>query len=233
MSIRKTNLVPDEYYHVYNRGNSKQVIFIDKEDYFRFSMLLYICNSSIPVHISNTNSDRDTKAVFDIQLATNTKLVAIGAYVLMSNHFHLLLTPLIEGGLSLFMQKVSTAYSMYFNKKYVRSGGLFEGKFKAEHISSDRYMKYLFSYIHLNPIKQIDPTWKDSGLQNKQEAIDFLEQFPYSSYYDYLGNVRPENKILNIQKFPSYFPNPKDFTKEIIFWLSYPSRQDLDIKVLP
>ena len=59
----------------------------------------------------------------------------------MPNHFHILITQMEEKGVSKFMQKLSTAYSMYYNKKYKRTGGLFEGKFKSEHLNKDRYLK--------------------------------------------------------------------------------------------
>ena len=59
------------------------------------------------------------------------------------------------------MQKLLTAYTMYFNKKNERTGPLFSGMFKATHANEDEYLKYLFSYIHLNPIKLIEPLWKN------------------------------------------------------------------------
>ena len=86
------------------------------------------------------------------------RLVSIGAWVLMPNHFHIYLIASHQLKYSLkenqnriseFMRKVLTAYSLYFNKKYNRVGGLFEGRFKSVHINSDNQAKYLFSYIHV------------------------------------------------------------------------------------
>jgi len=92
------------------------------------------------------------------------QLVNIVTYCLMSNHFHLLIYEKTEGGISKFMQKVTTAYTMYFNKSKQRTGALFQGKFKAKHASiNDNYLKYLVAYIHLNPIKLIDAQWKENG----------------------------------------------------------------------
>ncbi len=149
------------------------------------------------------------------------QLVALGAYCLMPNHFHILVTPLIEGGVSQFMQKLSTAYVMYFNKKYSRTGGLFEGKFKSEYASSDRYLKYLFSYIHLNPLKMIDKQWKEKGIKNKETALCYLKKYKYSSYLDFKGIRRIQNKILQVGPFPEYFPNKASFEAEILDWISY------------
>ena len=218
MSIRKVNFVEGEYYHVYNRGNSKQIIFRDEEDYLRFISLLYISNMNQSFNIYDLNRDFN----FDIYgIERNELLVSIGSWVLMPNHFHLLITEKVEGGISKFMQKVTTAYVMYYNKKYERSGSLFEGKFKSEHASNDRYLKYLFSYIHLNPIKLIQKDWKEKGIKNKQIALDHLSKYKYSSYLDFMGEERPQNKILNLGSFPRYFSTKEKFKKEIFEWLSY------------
>ena len=111
---------------------------------------------------------------------------------------------------------------MYYNQKYKRSGSLFEGKFKSQHANNDRYLKYLFSYIHLNPIKLIDKNWKEKGIKNAQKAFEFLNNYTYSSYSDYVNESnRPECIILNKKAFPAYFPNSKIFRKEIVEWFNY------------
>ena len=137
----------------------------------------------------------------------------------MPNHFHLLLTQIEKNGISKFMQKLATGYSMYYNKRYERTGTLFEGKFKSEHANEDDYLKHLFSYIHLNPVKIINPSWKEKGVKNKPQILSYLEKYPYSSYPDYLGHDRPQNKIINPETFPEYFPDRKSVKEEIFTWL--------------
>jgi putative transposase len=119
------------------------------------------------------------------------------------------------------MRKLLTAYVKYFNLKYNRTGGLFEGPFKSVYIENDNQAKYLFSYIHLNPIKLIDSKWKNEGIQNIQKSLEYLDKYKWSSYFDYKGIIRPENKILNLEDFPEYFSNIKDFDREILEWLKY------------
>ena len=216
MSIRKINLVNGEYYHIYNRGNSKQKIFHDNEDYFRFMSLLFACNS-----INNFRSGALAKGESPYDFERKKQIVSIGSYCVMPNHFHILITQIEERGVSKFIQKLSTAYSMYYNKKYKRTGGLLEGKFKSEHAKNDRYLKYLFSYIHLNPIKLIQKDWKEIGIKNKKETLEYLQNYKYSSYLDYLGIKRIQNKILNTEDFPKYFLNKKSFQEDILEWLSY------------
>lgn len=216
MSIRKTSFVPGEYYHIYNRGNSKQKIFLSKKDYERFIALLYGTNTNQRFNFFDVQK---SGSVFSQKI--EDPLVSIGAHCLMPNHFHVLVTPLSEGGLSKFMQKLSTAYSMYFNQTHKRTGGLFEGKFKSQHVSSDKQLKYLFSYIHLNPVKLIDSKWKENGIKNLKQTFKYLHLYQYSSFLDYSGYKRKEKIILNLSNFPNYFPSKSSFKTEILEWLSY------------
>ena len=215
MSIRKVTLAVSEFYHIYNRGNSRQIIFKDSEDYDRFVALLYVCNGSNRFHFHNNNGSEGFSELLSFDRGET--LVAIGAYVLMPNHFHLLLTPLSENGASVFMQKLSTAYVMYFNRKYKRVGSLFEGKFRSIHIDTDKYLKYLFSYIHLNPLKIQDASWKSFNKLDKQ-SFEYIENYSYSSYINYVDDSKPEEKILSKSHFPKYFNTIKDFRRELWFW---------------
>ena len=113
----------------------------------------------------------------------------------MPNHFHLLLQEKTETSISTFMQKVMTGYTMYFNRKYGRTGALFGGTFKSKHVHDDRYFKYLAAYIHLNPAELGDPAWK-SGNSIVPRVKKFLESYSYSSLPDHLGVKRPENILL-------------------------------------
>ena len=216
MSVRNIIFNSGEFYHLYNRGNSKQIIFHDKEDMDRLLQLLCIANKTKRFVLKEV-----TDSVYINK--KDSPIIAIGAYCLMPNHFHILATPLVKGGISTFMQKLSTAYAMYYNKKYKRSGSLFEGKFKSSHVNNDNYLKYLFSYIHLNPIKLIDSTWKEKGLKNISKTKDYLRNYHYSSYLDFINGFndkRDESVIIDPLLFPKYFPNSKSFEKEIIAWLS-------------
>ncbi len=219
MAQRKIALVESEFYHVYNRGNSKQIIFKDGADYDRFQKLLYVMNSEENVtfrFVSKKNM---------YQYDRGSLLVNIGSYCLMPNHFHILLTPLVEHGIQIFMQKLTTGYSMYFNKRYVRTGGLFEGRFKSEHAGSDEYLKYLFAYINLNPLKLIQSDWKDVGLTEIPSAKRYLDGYRFSSHIDLTGGQRKENSILNTDKFPQYFPTAESFVTEMADWMSFSQKR--------
>jgi putative transposase len=183
-------------------------------------ILLYLCNNEKPVSVRDElDKCNEHKDLF--LLDRKESLVSIGSYVLMPNHFHILIKEVNEGGISLFMQKLSTAYSMYFNKKYNRTGGLFEGKYKAKHAESDDYLKYLFSYIHLNPVKLIEPAWKETGISNRKDAKEYLRDYTYSSYQDYVCEGRVESSILTPEEFPEYFKEKSSFGSTIDDWLNH------------
>lgn len=211
------NFSVGEFYHVYNRGTDKRKIFLSQRDYERFIVLLYLANSHNPVRIDFRRSS--LQELFDIDRGKN--LVEIGTYCLMPNHFHILLKEKIENGISLFMQKLTTAYTMYFNKKHERNGALLQGTFKAEHLATDNYLKYIYSYIHLNPVKLIEPNWRKSGVKNKTKVKNFLKEYQYSSYQDYMNSNRREKVIINPKAFPVYFERFRDFNEMIEFWLSF------------
>ncbi|MFM2357528.1 MAG: hypothetical protein RJA61_265 [Candidatus Parcubacteria bacterium] len=213
-------LAVGEFYHLYNRGTDKRIIFGDKQDYDRFVVLLYITNSHVSVNVrEHLRQGRTLADFFSIQ--REETLVDIGAYCLMPNHFHILIKEKNEGGTSLFMQKLLTSYSMYFNRKYERNGSLFQGKFKSEHITQDTHLNYLFSYIHLNPVKLVDSQWKERGLKDLLKTKDFLKNYTHSSYLDYQGFIRDQQKILTKEVFPDYFSEKRDFDKFIEDWLQY------------
>ena len=226
MPNRKISFVEGEFYHIYNRGNSKQKIFLDKKDYQHFIECLFVCNTYKNFKFRDDIVDAQI-STFDFE--RGEPLVSIGAWVLMPNHFHIYLTPKKshksdmwkKNQISEFMRKLSTAYSKYFNAKYSRTGGLFEGAFKATLVSKDVYAKYLFSYIHLNPVKLIDSKWKENGIKNKKEALKFLDSYKYSSYLDYQNIRRPENIILKTDNFPKFFKNIDDFNSEILDWITF------------
>ena len=213
---RKIKFSTDEFYHIYNRGSNKANIFINDSDRKRFIKLLYLCNTPKPVVY------KTVQGVPLDEIERENTLVNIGAYCLMPNHFHLLLKEKEENGISRFLEKLLTGYSMYFNKKYGRTGSLFERPFKAKHADTDEYLKYLFAYIHLNPVKMIDPEWKENGIADRMKAKEYHAEYGFSSYLDYMSDKkREEEVILNKQAFPEYFANFKEFDEFINEWLDY------------
>jgi putative transposase len=207
MSTRKEKFTIGEYYHLYNRGTDKRKIFLDKEDYNKFLYLMYICNTNKSLELRKIGKYFDREKL----------LVNIGAYCLMPNHFHILITEVDGGSVSKYMIKLMTAYTMYFNKKYERTGKLYEGVFKSTHANSDNYLKYLYSYIHLNPAKLIDKNWKLNKKRNSSTLLEFISNYQYSSVKEYISD---HFKILNTEQFPKYFNRFNEHKVELFEWLN-------------
>lgn len=205
--MRKQVFTIGEYYHLYNRGVEKRFIFKDKKDHEHFLFLMYICNSEKSIVL------RDIGKNFD----RGETILAIGAYCLMPNHFHMLVREKIEGGISKYMRKLMTAYSMYFNKKYNRTGKLYEGVFKATHCGTDRYLKYLYSYIHLNPAKLVDSGWRKNHNKNTKLLLEYVFSFAHSSLHEYLDG---QYRVVEPGVFPGYFQKPYEHKKELFDWLT-------------
>ncbi len=205
---RKEPFETGEFYHVYNRGVNKYKIFFSKGDWDHFQRLLYLRNTTSDSKLNiNRLKKEDTYKVFQGSPGT---LVDIIAYAFMDNHFHILLKEKQEGGITKFMSRLMTSYSMYMNKKYDRSGPLMCRPFRSKHIDSDEYLRWVITYIHLNPIEQIEPKWKDNGIHDLKSAQEFLKKYSYSSYQDYFvsrqgspgDEVRQESAILNKDALP-------------------------------
>jgi putative transposase len=140
-------VVPNQPHHLIQRGNDRQLIFRETDDYSAFLSWL-----------------REAAKQFK---------VAIHAYVLMSNHLHLLATPSDSVGLGRMMQWVGRHYVPYFNHKYGRVGTLWQGRYKATVIDSERYFMTCSSYIELNPVR--------AGIVSSAEA------YSWSSYGHHAG----------------------------------------------
>lgn len=173
--MRKIKFLNGEYYHVYNRGVDKRNIFMDEKDYLRFLISMKEFNVLYPVEsLYRLNQIRNNKRFTDIQANRrgSASIVKIICYNILPNHYHFLLQQLNDNGIQKFIQKIGTGYTMYFNKKYNRTGVLFQGKFKAIHVKKDSYLLWLACYINGN---------------SEIHKIEKAENYKWSSYPDYLG----------------------------------------------
>jgi putative transposase len=188
-------LAPDEWYHCYCRGVDKRKVFLDHKDYERFILYMHVGNGPLSVHVSNISKKKNFEELLQ-ESFQKEPLVEIGAFCLMPNHFHLLLKEMVEGGISLFMQKILTGHTMYFNIKYDRKGALFANTFNSRHISDDRYFRKVLSYIHLNPVELIEKEWK-KGIGDIKKIEKSLQNYKYSSFSAFIGNNNSTNLLIS------------------------------------
>jgi len=174
--------------HVLNRGVDKRKIFMDDQDRFRFVHDLFEFNDQEWV---NTTFYRFSKsndiASRNIKRRPRKLLVDIHAFCLMPNHYHLLVSPKVENGITKFMKKIDMGYAKYFNQKYDRRGALFEGRYKSVLIKTESHFIHLPYYIHLNPLDLVHREWRDRKLTDYKEALKFLNSYRWSSHLDYIG----------------------------------------------
>ena len=149
MGRRSRTIIPGLPFHVYQRAINGQACYFDSQDRQRFLRLL--------------------------EEAVGHHGCAIHAYVLMTNHFHLLLTPAKSSSLPSAAHSVKSRYARYINWKYERTGPLWEGRYKAAPIDSDRYLFTCQRYIELNPVR--------AGL------VSHPREYPWSSYRCNVGRT--------------------------------------------
>ena len=181
----RPQFVENQIYHLYNRGVEKRRIFLNQKDYVRFIIDLYEFNDIAPA----LNFGRSIFAQpIEVRLQSKRQQpqVALLAFCLMPNHYHIMVQQLTKNGITNFMRKLGTGYTNYFNTKYERVGSLFQGKFKATLLTHEAHFLYLPHYIHLNSL-DVAPLRIKNTSASKKETIDFLQKYRWSSLPDYLG----------------------------------------------
>ncbi len=183
-----------QLYHVLNRGVEKRIIFLDDRDRARFVHDMYEFNDTRPAGNANRRF-RPTSPMSDLRGHSwkrkdgRERLVDIHAWCLMNNHYHLLLSERMVGGITRFMMKVNVGYAKYFNERYRRSGTLFQGRTKKVLVSNDAHYLHILNYIHLNPLdlRKQCRSWREHRIKSAHSALKYLDSYRWSSYLDYCG----------------------------------------------
>lgn len=200
------------FYHIYNRGVEKRLIFLDKQDYVVFLHFLkkYLTPKPNSAEVDPLQRQKPRLIPYE-SLSDEVSLIA---YCLMPNHFHILLQQKNVDSMTKFLLRTCTSYSMYFNKKYERVGPLFQGIYKAANIDNENYLLHLSRYIHLNPrdlLTEDQPLTKDQPLQN----------YEWSSYPEYIDKRKTE--WVKTDLILSYFKTEKTKDKNFKEFNSYRS----------
>ena len=197
--MRKAPLVNDNYYHIYNRGVDKRNIFGDDRDYERFILSMILMNDEqegLMIRWRNYAASHKNASIDEFlrsNLSERKKLVEIIAYCCNPNHFHFVFKQLRDKGIEKFIQRISTGYTMYFNKRYHRSGVLFQGKFKSSHLKSEGSLLRMAVYVSCN-----------SEIHKIREA----KNYPWCSFPHHIGKT--SNTFVNDKEFKEEFKNTKD-----------------------
>lgn len=219
--MRKEPFTVDNYVHVYNRGNRKQLIVQDEKDRWRFLQMLYYFNSEVAVAnpfqvlSKKLKSDFNQQLVWPNQWISQKPIVKILAFCLMENHFHLLLKEIREGGITMFMRKLGTGMTNYFNAKYQESGRLFQGAYKAKVVDKDVYLQYLSVYIQVKNPFELYPGGLQVAMQEFDKAFNWVVQYSYCSLGAYAGDTN--SPIIEKDILGELFPTQekyRDFVRQ-------------------
>ena len=220
--MKKPTFVENGLYHIYNRGVEKRTVFMDKQDHFRFIHDLFELNDENPCintkYFFNPKSMEVQPRYLNPERKERKKLVEILIFTLMPNHFHLILKQIRPNGVVKFLQKLGTGYTMYFNKKYNRVGGLFQGRFKAVHIGEEAHFIHLPFYIHTNPLDLIYRGSTSIETIDSEKQIDFLNNYRWSSYMDYIGKKNFPS-VISHALYSDYFNGEKNYQKSTEEWI--------------
>lgn len=194
-NVLKIN-APDSYYHVYFRGGNKSRIFREPSDY---ETMLRLFARYLSLH--------ETRNSAGLSFPNYSNRVDLIAFCLMPNHVHLFLYQYQLDDMTDFMRSLLTSYSMYFNKKYKRSGPLFESRYKASRIEEEAYYQHITRYIHLNPrnwqtyeysslpyyLQQVTDDWiKPDRIFDMFKSVD--------DYREFLSDYQQNKEVMEILK---------------------------------
>ena len=197
--MRKVQFANGEYYHLFNRGVDKREIFLDQKDLDRFLQSMSEFNTLIPIGGIYAASFHKNNSLRNLVSKTG-KLVNFICYCLCPNHYHFILRQSTDRGIEKFMHRLGLGYTNYFNKKHQRTGSLFQGTFKANHVDSNEYLLYASAYVNLNyKVHQLTSGFSCSGWedyiqsQRKNKFCDtdvILNQFAnVSEYKNFAENI--------------------------------------------
>ncbi|OGG03766.1 hypothetical protein A2Z33_04735 [Candidatus Gottesmanbacteria bacterium RBG_16_52_11] len=205
MAKRKTLLVNDEIYHVYNRSAARQPVLTGSGNLNRFINLVNFYRFKSPgLRYSHyTRLALDLKKSFLDKLSKSGQpLVEIYVFALMPNHYHFLMKQLLDEGIKIFASHIQNSYARYYNTKYDRVGSIWQEMFKAERIETDEQFIHLARYIHLNPLTSFIIKY----------PVD-LEDYRWTSYSAYSGKyITHFLKLNNLREFFSNTEEFKQFT---------------------
>lgn len=219
--MKRPKLTTGEAYHVVTRGVGDLPIFKDENDYYRAIFSIFEFNTKKPVEIRHKRRERKQNESNGDRISdTRDLLVEVWAFYFMPNHIHLLLKQVKNNGITEFMRKFGVGYAGYFNRRHNKKGYLFQGRFNAVRIKNDKQLKTAFVYIHTNGAALLESGWKKKGIKNSQKTIQFLENYKWSSYQDYIGKKNFPS-VTNRDFLLKFMGGEKECKKAVNNWIKH------------
>jgi putative transposase len=199
-NVRKP-YVENGYYHIYNRGVNKELIFHDESDYrmFLFFVKLYLIPPEDALEqLANHHFPHPR------HLENFSQQLTVVAFCLMPNHLHFLLHQTESRTIVGFMHALTTRYSMYFNKKYERVGPVFQGNYKGILVDRDEYLLHLSRYIHRNPEKYMTYQFSSYSWYLRNFKNDWFDPTSVLNFFSQRSIYIPKNSA-SYQSFVSNY----------------------------
>ena len=200
------------FLHVVQRGARGAAIVRGKADKERFLYGLAHLNGEFSAENWYRDISASGQPSFDRPESwpEQKKIVRILGFCLLTNHYHLLLEEVVEGGTAKFLQRFGTAMSKHFNQKYYEKGSLFQGPFRSRTVSSDTYLTYVSAYIQTKNTFDMYKGGLKTAMRDFDAAYGWALTYPYSSLGDYAGIV--ERPIIDKAMLSERF-TPKEYKK--------------------
>lgn len=212
--MRVTPMVADCYYHIYNRGVDRRDIYLCDEDRRRFLRGCILFNDDEVIARKPELGEDGSHP-----LRSTTPLVEIICYTLMNNHVHFIVKQIADEGVARFMQRLGTGYTKYFNRKYDRTGALFESSYKSVLIEDDRQFLHSTRYVHLN---QIDL------FAEGEDRFEKLLEYPWSSFRHYIGVTK--DPIIH-PEFLASLMSPEEYLVFVRDWIPHRDMAKLSFNI--
>jgi len=220
-TLRKEKFVPGEYYHIYSRTLLNIPEFKNYRNAERLERAFLISNSTNSgetFQFIRNNTNVTTKDILKI-LENGEKIIDILSYVVMPDHYHLLIHEIKENGIKNFIHKCNTSIAKYINIKNDRLGPLFESRFKSKHINTNEYLLHLSLYIHLNPLDfLVGKGWREHSLKNWSSIKPKLLDYQWSSIKNFLIAEQKNPIISGTEIIEEQFNNKMDYEDFLRDW---------------
>jgi len=191
------NFTKGYLYHIYNRGNNREIVFRDEQDYKAFLFRLGLAFGIKTDDLNKCEITKSLKSKIRINGLKSSDF-KLHAFCLMPNHLHLLIEQCNNESISTLLLKVFTSFARYINSKYKRVGHVFQDQFKSVKIESNPQLMLISSYIHMNPVKD--------------SMVSKPEDYKWSSYVDFIEDR--DNPIIHKEFLTEVFGGTKNFINE-------------------
>ena len=212
-SMRKEAIILDSFVHIINRGTKQMPIYRQKSDLWRILFSLFYINNH-----SSKNWTRELKKnnlgpqnfIWPDTFGERKPIVSIIGFTIMTNHFHLILKEIVDGGISNFMHKFTMGHSKFINAKYNETGALFQGEFQSRILDTDEYLRRVAVYVMVKNTFELYPKGGLTGaIKDFEGAWEWALTYPFSSFRFYANNT--DSPILDKDLLGEIFDSPEEF----------------------